>query len=436
MAIDPVTRREWGAREPRGSYSRLSSTKGVKVHYTGGQVSPDIVNDHAKCVALVKSIQNQHMDSNGWMDIGYCVDERTEILTRDGWKSYKDLDVGDIVLTLNHETAMSEWQPVLEVCVFPAMEREMVQMEGTCHSSLTTPHHRWPVERYRRRTGTERKKGPDGRWLPVGKAQRSVTSYERLWVTSETLGYWDRIPIAAPCADLPIEAKWSDAFVEVLAWFWTEGHIKRIRGVRSTSVVIYQAQKNSANVASIRSALSELFGPSVDGFPRVGRVTDGVPRWREVINRNLVEFHLSSDAGIHLLEMAPDRVPSFDFLLTLTKTQLSLFVEISMLADNAGTDRLAQKAGLPQRRSCLRSCCQVRPHRSGVGLRPGAARQRCGWSLSGNKRTLLHEVPPPGKMRRSRFNGRNTTVKFGARVRRIRVGSRVVMVLSTSRETL
>lgn len=42
--------------------------------------------------------------------------------------------------------------------------------------------------------------------------------------------------------------------------------------------------------------------------------------------------------------MAPDRVPSFDFLLTLTKTQLSLFVEISMLADNAGTDRLAQKS--------------------------------------------------------------------------------------------
>lgn len=73
MAIDLVTRREWGAREPRGSYSRLSSTKGVKVHYTGGQISPGIVNDHAKCVALVKSIQNQHMDGNGWIDVGYSL---------------------------------------------------------------------------------------------------------------------------------------------------------------------------------------------------------------------------------------------------------------------------------------------------------------------------------------------------------------------------
>ncbi|GAA4191842.1 hypothetical protein GCM10022252_32280 [Streptosporangium oxazolinicum] len=73
MAIDLVTRREWGARQPRGSYSKLNSTKGVKVHYTGGQVSPDIVNDHAKCVALVKSIQNHHMDGNGWIDVGYSM---------------------------------------------------------------------------------------------------------------------------------------------------------------------------------------------------------------------------------------------------------------------------------------------------------------------------------------------------------------------------
>ncbi|MFC3979299.1 peptidoglycan recognition protein family protein [Streptosporangium jomthongense] len=73
MAIDLVTRREWGAREPRGSYGRLTSTKGVKVHYTGGQVSPGIVDDHAKCVAMVRSIQNFHMDGNGWIDIGYSM---------------------------------------------------------------------------------------------------------------------------------------------------------------------------------------------------------------------------------------------------------------------------------------------------------------------------------------------------------------------------
>ncbi|NUR86322.1 MAG: N-acetylmuramoyl-L-alanine amidase [Nonomuraea sp.] len=71
MAIDLVLRRAWHARDPRGAYTQLDSTKGVKVHYTGGKVDPGIVRDHQGCVALVQSIQNFHMDGNGWIDIGY-----------------------------------------------------------------------------------------------------------------------------------------------------------------------------------------------------------------------------------------------------------------------------------------------------------------------------------------------------------------------------
>ncbi|MGW3342403.1 peptidoglycan-binding protein [Nonomuraea rubra] len=302
------------------------------------------MDDHGECVALVRSIQGYHMDGNGWIDIGYCVDEETEILTRQGWKDYRRLRTGDTVLTLNHETGLSEWQPVLEVCVFPARAREMVRMEGSCHSSLTTPQHRWPVERRRRRTAEGRRTGPDGRGLRAGKAPRDATSFDRLWVTTETLGYWDRIPLMAPCADLPLEAKWSDAFVELVAWFWTEGHVKPLRsGVRTTSVAVYQSSKNSAYVARIRAALLSVFGPSTEEFPRVGRRTDGVPRWREALNRHLVEFHLSADAGRELLEVAPGRVPSHEFLLSLTRAQLSLFIETSLAADNGGKNLLAQK---------------------------------------------------------------------------------------------
>ncbi|WP_240506328.1 peptidoglycan-binding protein [Thermoactinospora rubra] len=330
MAIDLVLRSEWGARAPRGSYTQLESTRGVKVHYTGGRVDPATVSDHAKCVALVRSIQKHHMDANGWIDIGYCVDEETEILTQQGWKSYRDLRVGDLALTLNHELGVSQWQPVLEVCVFPRQQRELVLMEGTSHSSLTTPDHRWPVERLYRRMG--------------GDGRRSLASYERLWVTTQTIGYWDRIPIAAPCADLPSEPKWSDAFVELVAWFWTEGHVMTLRGGRrSTSVALYQSVKNSTYVARIRAALREVFGPPAESFPRRGRQTDGVPRWRESVNRHLVEFHLSADAGRRLLEAAPGRVPTHSFLLSLTKAQLSLFIETSLAADNAGDGILAQK---------------------------------------------------------------------------------------------
>ncbi|MFI6318656.1 N-acetylmuramoyl-L-alanine amidase [Nonomuraea sp. NPDC050556] len=71
MAIDLVLRRDWNARPPRGEYTQLDSTKGVKVHYTGGRVDPGILTNHAGCQALVQSIQNFHMDSNGWIDVGY-----------------------------------------------------------------------------------------------------------------------------------------------------------------------------------------------------------------------------------------------------------------------------------------------------------------------------------------------------------------------------
>ncbi|RCG32004.1 N-acetylmuramoyl-L-alanine amidase [Sphaerisporangium album] len=73
MAIDLVTRKEWGARAPRGSYSTVRSTRGVKVHYTGGRVDPRLAEDHDRCVAAVKAVQNMHMDGNGWLDIAYSM---------------------------------------------------------------------------------------------------------------------------------------------------------------------------------------------------------------------------------------------------------------------------------------------------------------------------------------------------------------------------
>ena len=59
--MDLVSRRQWNAAAPRGAYTRISSTRGVKVHYTGGYVSPQIVDDHEVCVRLVQAYQRMHM---------------------------------------------------------------------------------------------------------------------------------------------------------------------------------------------------------------------------------------------------------------------------------------------------------------------------------------------------------------------------------------
>lgn len=71
MAIDLISRAEWQARAPKGTYDTIARTKGVKVHYTGGRVDPRTVDDHDLCEAAVRGIQRGHMNGNGWLDIGY-----------------------------------------------------------------------------------------------------------------------------------------------------------------------------------------------------------------------------------------------------------------------------------------------------------------------------------------------------------------------------
>lgn len=127
----------------------------------------------------------------------FCVDDQTEMMTSRGWRRYDELSVGDTVLTLNHDTGLAEWQPLEAVNVFPSEDRLVLSMEGQFHSSLTSSEHRWPV--VQTKTGA------------------------RLWKVSETLLTTDRIQTVAPVANLPTEPKYEDAFVELVAWVWTEG---------------------------------------------------------------------------------------------------------------------------------------------------------------------------------------------------------------------
>jgi peptidoglycan hydrolase-like protein with peptidoglycan-binding domain len=68
MAV--ISRAQWGARAPR-AVSRISGTRGVKVHYVGGRVDERLVADHDRCLGLMRQIQGWHMGGNGWADFGY-----------------------------------------------------------------------------------------------------------------------------------------------------------------------------------------------------------------------------------------------------------------------------------------------------------------------------------------------------------------------------
>lgn len=65
-----VARAQWGARNPTGR-TKLPNEKllGLAVHYSAAVA--DTVADHGLCDDRVRSIQNYHMNNNGWNDIAY-----------------------------------------------------------------------------------------------------------------------------------------------------------------------------------------------------------------------------------------------------------------------------------------------------------------------------------------------------------------------------
>ncbi|NUS74880.1 MAG: N-acetylmuramoyl-L-alanine amidase [Streptomyces sp.] len=71
MALKLVTRAQWGARAyrtPNGATPYSGARRGVKLHYLGTAYAD---RTHDRCAAYVRLLQDQHMDGNGWSDIGY-----------------------------------------------------------------------------------------------------------------------------------------------------------------------------------------------------------------------------------------------------------------------------------------------------------------------------------------------------------------------------
>lgn len=77
--------------------------------------------------------------------LSYCVDGETEILTRRGWLRYDQVTTADTCLGLDTETGLSQWQPVQAVNVFDDGPYDVIRLENSTHSSVTTPNHRWPT---------------------------------------------------------------------------------------------------------------------------------------------------------------------------------------------------------------------------------------------------------------------------------------------------
>ncbi|MDX3239374.1 hypothetical protein PV392_27540 [Streptomyces sp. ME03-5709C] len=318
-------------------------------------------------------------DVNHW-----CTLPTVQIMTHNGWKTHDQLTPGEMVLTLNHETGLSEWQPLQAVNTWQVTDEPMVRIKGRRHSSLTTTGHRWPIL-----TGRAEDRGRS--WTTSGDllADRHAPDApgHRL----------EHLLLAAPHADLPTEPKYSDALVELVAWYFTEGSTGIRPGRNAPKLLIHQSQVvNPDNCARIERALTNLFGPESAELDKGGRYStpesvarraearrlraenpklsyaaigaqigvsaqmvmkylrqdaktaDDVPRWRKSFNSTgeIAHYRLNAAAGAVLLEHAPNRMVSPDFIRSLTQSQLELFLDTAVRGDGwhiGNTPALTQK---------------------------------------------------------------------------------------------
>lgn len=106
---------------------------------------PELFKKHgAACKELFESTWYQ------WVKNGnFCVPMDTQALTSVGWKTYDQLEVGDLVL--GYDNGKLRWTPVLEKYQYESAP--LVRMENEHFSSVSTPNHRWLASR---RTGSLR----------------------------------------------------------------------------------------------------------------------------------------------------------------------------------------------------------------------------------------------------------------------------------------
>lgn len=76
-----------------------------------------------------------------WAQMITCFDEKTEILTKSGWKFFSDLKREDLVATLNPQTHFLGYQNPIRIISAP-YEGIMYQISGKSIDLLVTPNHR------------------------------------------------------------------------------------------------------------------------------------------------------------------------------------------------------------------------------------------------------------------------------------------------------
>jgi len=120
---------------------------------------------HGDALTVLRKLPSDSVDCVITSPPYWCLAEGHEVLTYDGWKDVSEIEVGELVLSVNPENMELEWVKVTTVGKW-YYKGKMIHFRGKGIDLLVTPNHRMFV--YCRKVGVpikEKQKDSRGRWI-------------------------------------------------------------------------------------------------------------------------------------------------------------------------------------------------------------------------------------------------------------------------------
>jgi len=194
--------------------------------------------------------------------VAFCYDDKTEILTQDGFRKFEELKGDELVATLNADTGCLEYRPILEK-IKERYDGKLIHFGGQRLDLLVTPNHRI-YRAFKSRNGSKH--------YELVRADSTLKRRTNTQMTSGCNWKGDKLEtIAIPKVQnknrktkgvtlFPVKE-----FVRFMGWYLSEGcRIKRKRA--SYEISISQDEKNIEKVREIISIIKNLgFRPYING---------------------------------------------------------------------------------------------------------------------------------------------------------------------------
>lgn len=214
--------------------------------------------------------------------VNYCVDDQTEALTQNGWKSHEELTKDDVILSYDTDTKQLTWSQIFDIYKNAEYDGLMHKLTTQGMDALVTPNHKF-------------------------------VSSERGIIPVEDIICNEHIVLTG----LPVEQSLSihnDYFVELVGWAITEGQFST-KGKNKHAISI--SQKVGPKADRIRECLNNL---------QINH--------KEYTRNDIVIFNCTGSIISNIYQtITPNRVLSNSFIVSLTQSQKLLLIHTMVEGD-------------------------------------------------------------------------------------------------------